>query len=103
MKMNYSHPRSSYKTILAAAFLLIVMWPQPGTTGIKEAREAYEKRDYAEALKEYERLAGQGNVDAQGCLGDMYEMGQGVEQDCKKAAYWYRKAAKRGYRHAQFS
>lgn len=51
------------------------------------------KRDYVEALKWLSTAAKQGQPDAQVTLGQMYENGEGVRQDYKLAAYWYRKAA----------
>ena len=43
----------------------------------------------------------QGDADAQTFLGAMYSKGQGVPQDYKKAAEWYRKAADQGVSDAQ--
>ncbi|MGH8579255.1 MAG: tetratricopeptide repeat protein [Gammaproteobacteria bacterium] len=39
---------------------------------------------------------------AQYYVGYMYEMGQGINQDYKNAASWYRKAAERGIAQAQY-
>ncbi|MGH8656906.1 MAG: tetratricopeptide repeat protein [Gammaproteobacteria bacterium] len=39
---------------------------------------------------------------AQYYVGYMYEMGQGVSQDYKNAASWYRKAAEKGIAQAQY-
>ena len=36
-------------------------------------------------------------------LGKMYYIGKGVTQDYKKAAFWYEKAANKGYAEAQFN
>jgi TPR repeat protein len=47
--------------------------------------EAYEKGDYATALREWSALAEQGNAIAQWSLGVMYQNGQGVTQDYKEA------------------
>ena len=58
--------------------------------------DAYQAGDYATALKEFRRLAEQGDADAQLNLGVMYEDGQGVTQDYKKALKWYRLAAEQG-------
>ena len=40
--------------------------------------------------------AEQGNTDGQKKLGDCYFIGDGVEQDHKKAVYWLKKSAKQG-------
>ena len=55
--------------------------------------EAYNKGDFATALKEWTPLAEHGNVKAQYNLGLMYDMGKGVLQDYKEAARWYQLAA----------
>ena len=46
-------------------------------------------------------LAEQGDAIAQGELGWLYSMGQGVPRDDKEAAKWYRKAAEQGDANAQ--
>ena len=51
------------------------------------------KQDYVEAIKWLSVAAKQGQPDAQFTLGQMYENGEGVPQDYRLAAYWYRKAA----------
>ncbi len=58
--------------------------------------KAYQARDYATALKEWEPLAEQGHTSAQYNLGRMYEKGEGVPQNYKQAVNWYLKAAKQG-------
>ena len=63
--------------------------------------EAYNKGDYATALKEWTPLADLGNVKAQYNLGLMYDMGKGVLQDYKEAVRWYQLAAEQGYSSAQ--
>lgn len=49
--------------------------------------------DKHEALKWFRKAAEQGNPDAEDTLGVHYEVGEGVEQDYGKAAYWFRRAA----------
>ena len=63
--------------------------------------DAYNKRDYATALREWKPLAEQGNTDAQYNLGVMYGKGRGVPQDDKTALKWYRLAAEQGNAAAQ--
>ncbi len=64
--------------------------------------EAYDKGDYATALKEWRPLAEQGDAEAQCNLGYMYKGGKGVPQDDAEAARWYRRAAEQGNAIAQF-
>lgn len=64
---------------------------------------AYERGDYAAALKEFEPLAKRGSVLAQYQLGLMYVNGEGVTQDYRKAVQWFNRAATAGYPPAQTS
>ena len=50
-----------------------------------------------------QKLAEQGDVEAQTNLGRMYFYGRGVPQDHDKAIYWTQKAAEQGYIEAQFN
>ncbi len=63
--------------------------------------DAYNKKDYKEALKQFRLAANQGHAKAQNNLGVMYDNGQGVPQDYKEAAKWFRLAADQGYARAQ--
>ena len=47
--------------------------------------------------------AEQGDAEAQNNLGVMYANGNGVAQDDKQAAFWFRKAADQGEAMAQFN
>jgi TPR repeat protein len=62
---------------------------------------AYEKGDYATALKEWEPLAEQGSAAAQFNLGLLSYDGLGVPQNYADAARWFRRAAEQGYTKAQ--
>ena len=63
--------------------------------------DAYEKGDYATALKEWTPLAEGGDAVAQYNLGLMYRNGQGVPQDDKTAVKWYTLSAEQGDAFAQ--
>ena len=63
--------------------------------------DAWERGDFAIALREFTPLAEQGDADAQSNLGLMYRRGQGVPQDYKTAVKWYRLAAEQGNALAQ--
>jgi len=65
--------------------------------------KAYNRGDYATALRIMRELAEQGNAAAQLILGFMYDTGRGVPQDYKEAVSWYRKAADQGFGVAQFN
>jgi len=74
-----------------------VSWSADFQTGVA----AYERRDYATALREWTPLAEQGDAEAQSSLGEMYRRGTGVRQDYKTAAWWFRLAAEQGITSAQ--
>ncbi len=73
----------------------------PAWAGFDEGVAAYNRGDYATALREWRPLAKQGNIVAQNNLGVMYDRGEGVPQDYAKALQWYRKAAEQGVATAQ--
>lgn len=86
-----------------AACLLMLGLLVSGTSfaGFDEGLTAYNKGDFATALKEWKPLADQGNAEAQFNLGVMYDNGQGVAQDYAQAVQWYRKSADQGDADAQ--
>ena len=57
---------------------------------------AFQKEDYATALKEFKPLAEQGNAEAQIYIGVIYDFGYDVLEDDKEAVKWYRLAAEQG-------
>ena len=61
--------------------------------GFDEGVAAYDRGDYATALKEYRPLAEQGHAAAQYNLGLMYANGKGVPQDYVQAHMWFNIAA----------
>ncbi len=75
----------------------------PAWAGFDEAVAAYQRGDYATAIREARPLAKQGNANAQFFLGLMYRKGHGVPQDYAEAMKWYRKAAEQGDAGAQYN
>ncbi len=61
-----------------------------------DGKAAYNKGDYAQAIKIWGPLATQGNADSQNNLGVMYVMGIGVTKDDQEALKWFRLAAAQG-------
>ena len=70
--------------------------------GFTEGANAYNARNYSQALKEVTPLAKAGHADAQHLLGLMYYMGRGVARDYQQAMTWHRKAAQQGKADAQY-
>ncbi len=62
----------------------------------KAGLEAYQRKDYATALKEWRPLAERGDAAAQVGIGSMYRFGFGVAQDYVEAVTWPRRNASRG-------
>ena len=86
---------------LCAGFTLGLM--APAWAGVDEGVAAYQRGDYATALREWRAHTEQGNAKAQTNLGFIYERGLGVTQDYAEAVGWYRKAAEQGYARAQLN
>jgi len=89
--------------IMLAATLALPVLGQPmcaqadGMSGF----QAFERGDYATALKEFQVLADQNVPAAQAALGQMYLQGLGVQQDYATAAKWLTPAATSGNAAAQ--
>jgi TPR repeat protein len=74
-------------------------WAGPLEDGVA----AYQRGDYATALRIYRPLAAQGNASAQSNLGLMYALGRGVAQNYAEAVKWFRLAAAQGDAGAQLT
>ena len=87
---------------LVAAFVLsTVSLTTPVWADFKSGEKAYQRNDYATALREWQPLAKQGHAAAQYQLGLLYNNGQGVPRDDVQARQWYEKAANQGHALAQ--
>jgi TPR repeat protein len=73
----------------------------PAAADLAAGLQAFDKGDYATALREFLPLAKQGNSETQFHLGLLYHEGHGVPQDYVEALRWYRKAAEQGAATAQ--
>lgn len=62
---------------------------------------AYDRANYATALKVWLPLAEAGDAKAQTYVGEIYEKGLGIAADYGAAAEWYRRAAEQNYAPAQ--
>lgn len=71
------------------------------STEYNQGKRAYDRGDYAAALSYWDGPANAGDVDAQAGLAEMYEYGYGVEQDSKRAEFWFLKAAISGNTQSQ--
>jgi len=64
---------------------------------------AYDRANYATALKVWLPQAKAGDPKAQTYVGEMFEKGLGTTPDCTTALSWYMKAAEQGYDRAQMN
>jgi uncharacterized protein len=101
-------PRTFIKVymVFVVAFIFSISCPclvQTSWANLASAEAAFFRGDYAEAFKEFNRLAQDGSAEAQFGLGNLFYMGRGVPQSYAQAAKWYRKAADQGYMFAQAS
>ena len=64
---------------------------------------AYDRSNYATALRVWLPQAQAGDPMAQTYVGEIYERGLGLEPDYGLAIQWYRKAAEQGYSRAQIN
>ena len=93
---------AAMKRVPAFAALLVVL-AAPAWAGWDEGVAAYDRGDYATALREWRPFAEQGNASAQFNLGVMYGNGQGVTLDYAEAVRWYRKSAEQDDADAQYN
>ena len=62
----------------------------------EDGMAAYNRGDYAPAIRVFRTLAEQGNAKAQNVLGVMFRKGEGVPKSPARAHMWFSFAAKRG-------
>ena len=102
--MLVTEARGTMKANLRSGFLAlaILALAVPAHAGpFEDGLAAYEREEYATALKFWRPLAEQGDAIAQSNLGVMYEFGLGVPQDYVQAHMWFELAAEQGSKKAQ--
>ena len=86
----------------AFAFLVLATGlASAATTDLEQGLVAFEREDYAEALKRLEPIAAAGEADAQFRVAQMLRYGWGTSADVAAAGVWMRRAAEAGQREAQ--
>ena len=83
------------------SFALLFVLRGTGAADLQKGLQAYDRADYVVALRELRPLAERGEAVAQYHLGAMYDDGEGVLEDDREAARWYRRSAEQGYAAAQ--
>lgn len=88
--------------VTTSLLLIFTIGLTPAAAGsLEDAATAYYSGDYATALRLVRPLADQGNPEAGGLLGEMYELGRGVPEDLEHAIKLYTDAAYAGSLRAQ--
>jgi uncharacterized protein len=87
--------------MLAIGLLLSVLMPSAAHGSLEEGIAAYQRKEYAMALRQLLPVAQRGDPTAQLFVGLMYAAGQSVRQDHGEAVRWYRHAAEQGNALAQ--
>jgi TPR repeat protein len=82
---------------LAALFVIVA----PSRADFAAGLAAYNKADYATALKEWQPLADGGSPDAQYNIALLYVDGKGVARNYEEAVKWFERAANQGHVKAQ--
>ena len=83
-------------TILCIAAVLLFESTEGWSADFQKGLDAAVRGDYAIALREWIRLAEQGDAAAQFQLGWMYYNGLGIPENVKESVKWYKRAAEKG-------
>jgi TPR repeat protein len=86
---------------ICLAVTVLCAWVTSFAEDFAAGVEAYQKGDYATALKEWRAIADQGGSAAMFNIGLMYYDGHGVPQDFGQAAVWFERSAEKDYAKAQ--
>ena len=86
---------------IVAILLILSLAVQVAADPLEDAIVAYNRGEYATALRLFQQLADKGSGIAQFNVGTMYANGQGVRQNYVEAVKWYGLAANQGSADAQ--
>jgi uncharacterized protein len=78
------------------SMLIGMLFASPALAGLNEGIDAWNRKDYAAAVKEFLALADRGNAEAQAYVGAAYLYGRGVPSDPSLAVDYLRRAAEQG-------
>lgn len=92
---------SAARWITTLLLVALIALPCAAHAGLNEGLAAYDRAEYATALRELTPLAHKGSASAQYRLGKIFNLGQGVPPNKKEAAKWFYLAAKQGLAQAQ--
>lgn len=92
--------------VAGAAFLALCSAPaaalfQSADSIVQQGVNAWQRGDFAGAVRQWRPLADRGDADAQFNMGQAYRLGRGAPADNRIAQSWYQKAAAQGHELAQ--
>ncbi len=93
--------RPSWLAAFLLPVLLLVAGPQARAANFAEGVAAYDGGDYQTAVDIWRPLADEGDAKAQLAVASIYHFGEGLPQNDRLAAMYYRAAAEQGERVAQ--
>lgn len=91
------------RRLLPALAVLLLLTTPVAAQDFDAGWAAYEKHDYATAIRTWRTLAEKGDAASQTALGSLHYMGRGVPHDHAEALRLYRLAAETGYPTAMFN
>jgi uncharacterized protein len=89
--------------LAVAGISLVVLPVMAQENAVQAGVEAWQRGDYADAVRRWRGPANGGDADAQFNLGQAYKLGRGVTADLSQAELWYGKAAQQGHEQAEAS
>jgi len=89
------------RILLAGGLLALASFGAAAAGPLEDGVAAYQRHDYAVAMRLLRPLAEQGNAVAQYNIGLIYDDGDGVPQDYAAARAWYLKACAQGFAPSQ--
>ena len=97
-----SHTRRGPRRSRLAALLLpmAILVVTPALADSKAGYEAWQRRDYATAVRLWQGPAAAGDADTEFNLGQAYKLGYGVKQDLARAEQLFGHAAAQGHKRA---
>lgn len=93
---NMVQPRRKQGSRIAMSLALTLALAVSSAQAQSDPFEAYNRGDYATALRELRQAAEQGNAAAQTLLGNMYETGSGVPQSATTYSLYFPPLARYG-------
>jgi TPR repeat protein len=82
---------------------LSALAPPAPALEFRDGLDAYRRQDWPTAVKVFTLLADRGDARSQFALAMMYDRGEGLANDDRKALEWYTRSAEAGYAKAQLN